>query len=352
MATFLTGKIDNAGFEQTILANCGHTRAEVKAGPGFGVDVAVIELPGGQGLALTSDPLSLIPALGLQESAWLSVHLMANDMATTGFAPMYAQMVLNLSPALSKADFETYWGFVHQYCKAIGVSITGGHTGSIEGQNSTIAGGGTMLLTAPIAQILLSKKANVGDKIIVTKQCALSSSALLAMCFPKTVKNKLGHEVYEQASALFYQTSSLPDALAATATNTNNQEVTAMHDVTEGGVLGAIYEMAIASGNGVIVDNGLLPKSDAQEQICKLFDIDSRFCIGAGAMIMAVKPQAMQQVLSRLHQNNIDACLVGEFTHKENGYNLIENDEINELPYFSRDPYWAAFSRAIKEGWQ
>lgn len=348
----LSGKISGGGFEQIILPKCGHHRPEIITGPAFGVDVSVINLPGGLGLALTSDPLSLIPTLGLQESAWLSVHLMANDMATTGFAPMYAQMVLNLPPTLSEADFATYWNYIHKYCEAIGVAITGGHTGAIEGQNSTIAGGGTMLLTAPVNDIVLSHKAEAGNVVIVTKECAMSSAALLAMCFPQTVKNKLGTEVYNEGCGLFYQTSSLLDALTAAGLQTRYNEVTAMHDVTEGGVLGAIYEMAIASGNGVRVYNEHLPLGEAQQNICKLFGIDSRFCIGAGSMVMAVKKEDADSVLQRLACAHIKAAVAGEFTPHQQGYKLIENGIETDLPYYTKDPYWDAFFNAYKNGWK
>jgi hydrogenase expression/formation protein HypE len=346
----LSGKIDHPGFEQIILPYCGQHRSEVKSGPAFGVDVSLIELPGKLGLALTSDPLSLIPSLGLQESAWLSVHLMANDMATTGFVPQYAQMVLNLPPTLTEIDFKTYWEFVHQYCKAIGVAITGGHTGSVEGQNSTIAGGGTMLLTAPFHEILLSKYARPGDALIVTKQCAMSSAAILAMSFPDTVKNKLGTEIYNKGCALFYQTSSLPDAILAKAIGSTG--LTAMHDVTEGGVLGAIYEMATASGNGVLVYNDQLPVGDAQGEICNLFDVDARFCIGAGAMVMAAEPASAPVIVEQLKLQGISATIVGELKEQAHGCLLVENGIAKPMPYYSKDPYWAAFYKAYKNGWK
>src|SRR6478736_9209402 len=102
------GKIHQSFFEDTILTQCGFPRKEVSTGPGFGVDVSVVDLPNGLAMALTSDPLSLIPTLGLRESAWLSVQLMANDMATTGIAPMYAQLVLNLPPDITAASFDQY----------------------------------------------------------------------------------------------------------------------------------------------------------------------------------------------------------------------------------------------------
>jgi len=347
-----SGKISSNGFEDIILPRCGRQRSEVHCGPAFGVDVSVVNLPGGMALALTSDPLSLIPSLGLQESAWLSVHLMANDMGTTGFAPMYAQMVLNLPTSLSQADFTVYWGFVHQYCDEIGVAITGGHTGSIEGQNSTIAGGGTMLLTAPAKDILLSRNAEEGNVIIVTKECAISSSAILAVSFPKTVSNKLGTEVYQNGCALFYQTSSLTDALTAAGTAEEHNAVTAMHDVTEGGILGAVYEMAIASGNGVIIDNSAIPVSQTGKQICGLFGIDPRYCIGAGSTVIAVKKQHSDLILQRLRSKNINAAIIGKFTNKQQGYKLVENGIETDLPYHPNDAYWNAFFTAYKNGWK
>lgn len=347
-----SGKISNDNFENIILRRCGRSRKEVSCGPSFGVDVSVVNLAGGLALALTSDPLSLIPSLGLQESAWLSVHLMANDMGTTGFAPMYAQMVLNLPVSLSQADFDTYWGFVHQYCDDIGIAITGGHTGNIEGQNSTIAGGGTMLLTAPAKDILLSRNAEEGNLIIVTKECAISSSAILAMSFPETVIHQLGKEVYNTGCGLFYQTSSLPDALAAAGSEVQYKEVTAMHDVTEGGVLGAVYEMALASGNGVSINNDLIPISYTGKQICSLFGIDPRYSVGAGSTVMAVKRQHGDAVLKRLQDKNIKATIIGEMTAQQKGCKLVENGMETELPYYPNDAYWNAFFTAVKKGWK
>jgi hydrogenase expression/formation protein HypE len=345
----LSGKISGGGFDELILPRMGVQRNTVKQGPAFGVDVSVVDIGGGNGLALTSDPLSLIPSLGMAESAWLSVQLMANDMATTGYSPMYAQMVLNLPQSLSQEDLIAYWEHIHQYCSAIGVSITGGHTGRIEGQNSTIAGGGTMLLTAPLDKILLSSSAQAGNVIIVTKECALSSAAILAMSFPETVINKLGKEVYNTSCDLFYQTSSLPDALAAAATG----KVTAMHDVTEGGVLGAVYEMAVASGLGLRVNNQALPVGRAQELVTSLFGIDQRYCIGAGAMIIAVEPGAENEVIAALHASQINAAVIGTFTAKERGCLLIDHSGIEKpMDYYETDPYWAAFFNAYKLGWK
>jgi len=347
-----SGKIDPHLFEQFIKNKCGFNRKEVSTGPEFGVDVSVIDLPGEMAMALTSDPLTLIPSLGLEESAWLSVQLMANDMATTGFAPMYGQFVLNLPASFSKSDFEIYWNYIHHFCDKIGISITGGHTGFVEGQNSTIAGGGTFISIAPKNSILVSKFARPSDAILVSKSCAISSSAILAMCFPETVKNKLGIEHQQQAAASFFKTSSLEDALAAVGENHEHNDVTAMHDVTEGGVIGAIYELATASDNGALIYNDKLPIGDLQNKICQLFSLDPRNCIGAGSMIITCKKGSANNVINRLAQKNIDCVEVGQIVEKRRGIKLMTDELANDVVYNENDPYWAAYYKAFNLGWK
>lgn len=347
-----TGKIAPHLFDQFIHTKCGYPRAEVKTGPQFGVDVSVVDLPGNMALAMTSDPLSLIPTLGLQESAWLSVHLMANDMATTGHRPMYGQFVLNLPSPFSQEDFKTYWDYIHRFCSEIQTSITGGHTGFVEGQNSTIAGGGTMIAVAPRDTILVSTAAQAGDTILVTKSAAISSAAILAMSFPETVRNKAGHEIFQAACDSFYHTSSLQDALIAVSNRSTAPSVTAMHDVTEGGVLGAIYELALASGNGALIDTDKLPIGEVQATVCNIFGLDPRFCIGAGAMVIACKKESASDIIDRLTRANIPCSEVGELFEKQYGIQLLEDGKKVELTYSETDPYWAAFYNAIKSGWR
>lgn len=345
-----SGKITNAAFKEILLPQTGYDRKEVCMGPQFGVDTAVIDLGNNLGMAVSSDPLSLIPSIGLKASAWLSVHLLANDMATTGFAPMYAQLVLNMPPDLSLEAFKEYWQYIHQFCEEIGVAITGGHTGRIEGQNAAVSGGGTMFLMAPLDKIITSNKAEPGDVIIVTKETALNSSAILAMSFPETVKNKLGKEVLDNAHENFYNTSVLKEAILATEVLENKTELKAMHDVTEGGVLGAVYEMALASGCGFKVDSDKLPVGETQKQITTLFEIDHRFCIGAGAMIMAVKKGKEGKLINHLNKNSIKATIVGEIVDKAEGYKIIEYGEEKDFAFDGVDPYWEAFFKAFKAG--
>lgn len=346
-----SGKISTKVFKEDLLNLCGAHREEVIIGPGFGVDTALVDLGDGNALAVSSDPLSLIPSLGMKVSAWLSVHLLVNDMSTTGFSPQYAQFILNLPTSLSRESFQEYWTYIHTLCEEIGIAITGGHTGQIWGQNSSIAGGGTLFLKAPKNKILSSKGAKAGDVIILTKHAAISSSSLLAMAFPKTVENAFGSQIQEKASANFWKLSVLKEALIASQTLIPNEELNAMHDVTEGGVIGALVEMAEACELGFHLQKEKIPVPIEVTNITQLFQIDPLISVGAGAMLMAVKEGTERKLLNSLEENGIPAAVIGRFT-SEKAKLMEEYGKIQPVIFDGKDPYWEAFFEAIQAGKQ
>ena len=122
-----------------------------------------------------------------------------------------------------------------------------------------------------------------------------------------------------------------------------------MHDVTEGGILGAIYEMAFASGCGALVEKNKLPTGHIQEQVCGAFNIDPHYAVGAGSMIIAVKKERTDTLLTLLKKEGIEATVAGIFTKASEGIN-IHDKEIKTLHHPGADPYWDAFNDAIARG--
>ena len=101
-----------------------------------------------------------------------------------------------------------------------------------------------------------------------------------------------------------------------------------MHDITEGGVYGAAYEMAHFSGLGIRLDPSLIPISEATGEICRILDIDPYRLISSGSLLLATSEE--ERVLRMLREGGVDACVIGEFT--ESGYELVfENGICVEL---------------------
>lgn len=350
MSSETPGKFTLQKLKETVLKQQGKKRDEVTVRAAFGTDTSVIDLGNGKALAVSSDPLSLIPNLGFKESAWLSVHLTVNDMATTGFAPQYAQFVLNLPVELSQKDFAEYWQHIHTFCEEIDVAITGGHTGRVPGQQSTLPGSATMFLTAPKEEILTSGGAQPGDVLIMTKEAAMVSTAILAKSFPETVKNELGTDLFKQAERNFFRTSVLKEALIASKTLKNNSELKAMHDVTEGGIIGAVCELAVASNCGFELVSENISVGAAQRRIADFFELDYRRIVGAGSMIAAIKPDCAEKLVKALKNEGIEAAVIGKLTDTPEKYELTENGKRSTISYDEEDPYWAAFFKAFEAG--
>ncbi len=108
-------------------------------------------------LVTTADPLSVIPALGFKDSAYISVHLLASDLATCGFAPQFFMVNLNLPPEMKNEEFEEYWSSVDAECEKLDIAIVGGHTGRYVGSGYTVVGGGVMMAVAPENQYITTR---------------------------------------------------------------------------------------------------------------------------------------------------------------------------------------------------
>ena len=150
----------------------------------------------------------------------------------------------------------------------------------------------------------------------------------------------------------FHQTSVMQEGLVAAKLNAHEKIVSAMHDITEGGVLGAVYELAAASGNGVLVEHDKLPIGNTQRRVCALFDLDPCRCIGAGAMLLRVKRGHEQTVIDALAHAHIPCTAIGRMCNAEAGMQLVATDgTLQPLTYQARDPYWAAFFLALQKNW-
>lgn len=344
------GKINKEVVEQLFQKKQGNPTKNLIQGPAFGVDTGIIRIDEQKSLVIASDPASYIPSLGMKDSAWLTVILAANDVATSGSLPEYAQFVLNLPNHISAEDFSAYWNYIHYYCLENGISITGGHTGFDDNGNSTLAGGTTMFSIVDTSTVKSSSHGKPSQDIIITKSAALSSAALLAKSFPNYVKEKLGHQTYNALANSFEQISILSEIKVLRQNTEVFNQISAFHDVTEGGILGAVYEFSVASGVGVKIDEEKIHVGDEQKQICKLFNIDSFRCIGAGSLLIACDKEVSEEIVNLLREHHIVAKKIGETLGIQEGRKIQRGAEQKELEYQEKDPYWEAYFAAMKQG--
>lgn len=336
------GKAPREFFENVIYPRLGAIRPEVLVGPSTGVDTSVIRINENQVLISTTDPISLIPELGATDSAWMSVNLLANDLATSSFRPQYLMVDFNLSPVISEKTFAEYWDSLSKECARLGIAIVGGHTGRFDGIDSTIVGSGVLFSTGS-ATYLTTKNAKLGDKLILTKGAAVSSTGLLARMFPRRSKDALGDALFERATSYFGKISAIEDALTAASVGVGLGGVTAMHDVTEGGVISALCELANASSLGLRVDTSKIPISEETRAICSLFDLDPLVSLGEGALVISCNPSKADKVIESLEKKGTDARIVGELVTASIGLKFQKDGGQVEYGLPINDPYWKAY---------
>jgi len=102
--------------------------------------------------------------------------------------------------------------------------------------------------------------------------------------------------------------SPVRDALVASAAG----PVTAMHDVTECGVYGGLFEMARAAGVQVAIERDRVPVLPGIMEACDFFGIDPWASISEGTLLLTVDPSGADDVLAALDEEAIPAADVGE----------------------------------------
>ncbi|MCX8103312.1 MAG: AIR synthase-related protein [Candidatus Bipolaricaulota bacterium] len=346
------GKIDQHFFDEVIMPRLGARRSEVLIGPRMGVDVGVIRLPAGQVLAMTTDPLSVIPALGLEDSAWLSVHLLASDLATTGLPAAYAAIDFNLPPQMSAQEFHIYWEAMHREFERLNIAVVTGHTGRYVGCDYTIVGAGVLCAVGPEERYVSASMAQPGDQVLITKGAAIATTGLLSRVFPQTIRREFGDEVLSRAQDFFWKFSVVEEALLAVRVGVREAGVRAMHDATEGGVLGGLLELAGASSCGIRVQRQAIPIAEETKKICELFEIDPYWALSEGTLILAVVPEYVDAVRHELTKRGVVVAHVGELLPPSEGNWLIEPDGTpKRLTPLGQDPYWSGYWRAVQRGW-
>ena len=250
-------------------------------------------------LVVTSDPLSVIPSIGMKESAWLSVHLLASDLTTSGVEPQFAMLDLNLPPEMELPAVGAYLKAIGDECRKLGIAIAGGHTGRYPGSGYTVVGGGTMFSVAGRDAYVTPAMAKPGDAVLITKGAAIGATAVLAHSFPETIEKKAGAAMLGKAKSRLRDCSTVKDARSAASVGLR-ENVTSMHDATEGGVLGGLFELSSACGLPVVVRREAIHVPEEASAVCGAFGLDPLTTLSEGTLIVTCRPEAVEGLRAAL----------------------------------------------------
>jgi hydrogenase expression/formation protein HypE len=345
------GKVPRDFLERFVFPNLGARRRTLLVRPGHGLDNAVVSLGRKKVLLVTCDPLSVIPSVGLEDSAWLSVHLIASDMTTSGVRPQYATFDLNLPPEMGLDDVGEYMGAIGNECKRLGIAIAGGHTGRYPGSGYTVVGAGTMFGVADRDSYVTPAMARPGDLVVITKGAAIGATAVLAHSFPQTILGGAGAAVLKKARSRLRDCSTVKEAEVAASLGLRHS-VTSMHDATEGGVLGGLLELSLACGLPVLARRRSVHVPKEAAAVCGMFGLDPLTSTSEGTLIITCRPRAAPGLKAALWRKKIDSYEVGTLGERGSGEGLwLSEDGSKPRPHSpGEDGYWRAYFEAVAKG--
>ncbi len=310
------GKLSPETLKKIIFSNLGTIDPRVIIGPQVGEDAAVIDF-GDRFLITHADPITG----AIENIGWLSVNIIANDIATRGARPRWILTVMLLPQSIELSQIKQIMEQINEAAKSLGIAVVGGHT------EITLDIDRPILITTAFGEtndkiVINTNGAKVGDTIIVTKGAAIEGTAILSTEMADSLKGKVDEETIRKAQGFVRMISVVKEAMIATEVG----GVHAMHDVTEGGIATGLQEVAWASKVGVRVDEKKIPVFEETKKICEALGIDPLKTIGSGMLIIVADTTKAETIVEALKKVGIQGKIIGEVVKKDEGAHILRND--------------------------
>jgi len=338
------GKIDLAVFKDFILKRLGHPDRTVIVPPMTGVDAGVVDLEDGRVLVIAEDPIFVVPGQPLEMFGWYTVHIGASDVAVMGVAPRYMTYSLLMPPGTPDKDLRTIVDTIHREAKALGIAIVGGHTGYYPGLASPLIGGITVFSVCGKDEFVTPAGARPGDDVLITKGPAIEAVGILSVLREKELLTHYPKELVDRAKATCMQMTVVKDAIVAMRAG----GVTAMHDATEGGVIGGLFEIANASGVGMEVDESRFVYPEEVKMVAEALRFDAIAAIAEGTLLLTVRPTHSKRVIKALARKDIRCSVVGKVLKDKRRRTVRRLDgKVEKLYIPEQDPFWPIFFESL-----
>lgn len=325
-----TGKIPPEILKKTVYPFLGTKRNEVLVHSGFGEDCCVIDF-GDYVAVASSDPITGADT----EGGYLSVFVSCNDVAACGAKPIGVLITLLLPVGSTEDRLHHIMESIDRACREIGIEVLGGHTEITPAVTKPVISA-TAIGMARKDKLVTSSGARPGDDIIVTKYIGLEGTAILALDFEGFLKERLPEETVKKAQQLVKNISVIEDGLTAGAVG-----VSAMHDITEGGLLGAVWEITEASGVGAEIYADRIPILPETRAICEVLGIDPLGLISSGSMLICTRKG--EEVVRALSEKSIPATIIGSITSE--GRYIIKSGQKIPIAPPERDELFRAIEK-------
>lgn len=310
------GKLDSELLKKLVFENMTFKREEVLARPGIGEDCAVVDY-GKYECVLSTDPITA----AVENIGHLAVNISCNDIASNGIEPLGILLAVMLPVGTTEEQIELMIKQAGETGKKLGVEIIGGHT------EITFAVNQPVIVSTAVGRGLKGSSENAakmetGDFILITKAAGIEGTSIIAE--EKDLSDILSSEEIEVARGFSESVSVVKEGIIAGKIGTHG-----MHDITEGGVLGAVWEMCQIAGLGCEIYRKEIPVDDITLKICDKFDINPLRLISSGSMMIACSGEQKKELMERITEEGIRCTCIGKVMDKDFGIKFDSGDVVS-----------------------
>jgi HAD superfamily hydrolase (TIGR01509 family) len=297
--------------------------------PGIGEDIAAVKIDNEEVLVLKSDPITF----ATDSIGQYAVIINANDIATSGAVPRWFLSTLLFPYGITASEIWQVMNDLNSVCRHQGIALCGGHTEITDAVSRPVITG--MLVGTIIKRNLIDKR-NIrpGDSILLTKAVAVEGTAIIAREFRERLKGlDMPETEIEKCSGFLSNISILKEAQIAA----RSEGISAMHDVTEGGLATALMELGVAGHHRIRVDIDSIPVFPETKKICRMLDIDPLGLIGSGSLLICCKKNHRENLITSIRKAGIDVTCIGEVLEEGQGVDAVKHAKRVDWPTFEVD---------------
>ena len=325
------GKLSNQELERLVLSHFQSRRDEVVVAPGVGLDCAVIDFADSL-CAVSSDPITAASS----HIGALAVHVCCNDAASAGAKPVGILTTYLLPADTTNETIDHISADVAHAAELAGIDVLGGHTEFTDAVTRPVISA-TVLAKAPRGQQINAGNMQPGDGLYMTKWAGIEGSFIIAADGDPARLGALLDDS-ERAEALRWRDElSVVDA----AEKAVQCGVHAMHDATEGGILGAAWEMADASSCGLLLDAASIPIHPITQRLAEGLGFAPLRLMASGCLLLAVTPEVAEKLRRELGKIDVALTQIAQVVAREKGVRcdgqLLDPPGADELYRVMRD---------------
>jgi hydrogenase maturation factor len=337
-ASFTLGKLPPELLKEKVLSFLGSHSPNVLVGAKIGEDAAILELSNGM-IALAADPITG----SIQDIGRLAINVNANDIATVGAVPRWFLSTILLPSSSTIKDLEQITKQLDAEAKSLEVAIIGGHTEITNAVNQVVISGAMIGEILPGVKPISTSGAKSNDDIVLTKTIGLEGTAIL-MRERSDLRELFSKTEVDSGLSMFNAISVVPEALLAA----KKHPVTAMHDPTEGGLAGGLYELADASQKGFIVYEDQIPISSITKDLCTYLAINPLNLISSGTLLITISQDESLALIETLKERDIAAKVIGKILSDGNKTEIRRLDKNQQtLPKPRNDALWKGLENPL-----